>query len=252
MKNLKSKILSEITIGSWITLSDPAVSEILIRAGFDWLAIDMEHSSLSFEQAQQHIRVIDLMGKASFVRVMENNPELIKRFMDAGAYGVIVPLVNCKEDAKNAVDAVKYPPIGKRGVGLSRAQKYSLDLKSYARWNKEQSIVIVQIEHIKAVENLSEILSVEGVDGLMIGLYDLSGSLGIPGDFDNYELIEAYNEIIKKASQLKKLIGQHVVSIEYSEVTKKLKNGIKFIGFGVDFLFLSEFTKNCLKNIKQK
>ena len=86
----------------------------------------------------------------------------------------------------------------------------------------------------------------------MIGLYDLSGSLGIPGDFDNYELIEAYNEIIKKASQLKKLIGQHVVSIEYSEVTKKLKNGIKFIGFGVDFLFLSEFTKNCLKNIKQK
>ena len=119
------------------------------------------------------------------VRVMENNRDLIKRFMDAGSHGVVVPLVNSKKDAEKAVSAVKYTPVGTRGVGLRRAQFYSLDFEIYRKWNQENSVVIVQIEHINAVENLEAIMSTDCVDGFIIGLYDLSGSMGCPGNFED-------------------------------------------------------------------
>ena len=194
MPSLKNKLKNkEITIGSWITLPEPSIVEIMAKVGFDWLTIDMEHSSLSMSQAQELIRIINLSNCVPLVRVMDNNPAIIKRFMDMGSNGIIVPRINTKEDAKKAVDAVKYPPNGKRGVGLYRAQNYSLDLESYREWNKKESIVIVQIEDIKAINNLESILDVEGVDGLIVGPYDLSASIGFPGDFDNSSVLEALN-----------------------------------------------------------
>ena len=252
MKNLKDQLRKRaLTIGSWITLGDPAIAEIMARSGFDWLAVDMEHSALSFDQAQQIIRIIDLNGLSPLVRVMENNPDLIKKFMDAGAHGIIVPLVNSRNDAERAVNAVKYPPLGTRGVGLARAQNYSLDLESYRKWNQEKSIVIVQIEHIKAVENMETIMSVEGVDGFIIGLYDLSGSLGCTGEFDHPRVMEALEEIYIKSRKNNYLIGQHVVSIDPQQVFSKINDGVKFLGFGVDFLFLSEYTKSCMAEIRK-
>lgn len=252
MKNIKGKLQKkELTIGSWITLGDPAVAEIMSRSGFDWLAVDMEHSSLSFSQAQEIIRIIELFGIPPFVRVMENHPGLIKRYMDAGAHGVIVPLINSKGDAEKAVTAVRYPPIGTRGVGLNRAQDYSLDLKSYIKWNQKNSIVIVQVEHIKAVENLESIMNVDGIDGFITGLYDLSGSLGHPGDFEHPRVKEALEEIYKISKKHNYLMGEHVVQPNPHLVLKKIKEGIKFIGFGVDFLFLGEFCKNSLKEIRK-
>ena len=114
-----------------------------------------------------------------------------------GAHGVIVPRINTKLDAQKAVNAVKYPPNGTRGVGLFRAQNYSLDLKSYQKWNKEESIVIAQIEHIDSVMNIDSITSVQGIDGYIIGPYDLSASIGYPGEFDHPEVIKVFN-ILKK------------------------------------------------------
>lgn len=252
MKNLKNKLSKkELTIGSWITLSDPAIAEIMSRSGFDWLTVDMEHSGLSFNQAQGIIRIIDLYGITPFVRVMENNPDLIKRFMDAGAHGVIVPLVNSKSDAEKAVNAVKYSPLGTRGVGLSRAQNYSLDFENYRKWNQEFSIVIIQLEHIKAVENLESIMSVNGIDGFIIGLYDLSGSLGYPGNFEHPKVKEALNEIYNKSKKFDYLMGQHVVNPKPQLVLKKILEGFKFIGFGTDFLFLGEHCKSCLNEIRK-
>ena len=239
MDNLKSKLRNkELTIGSWITFSDPAIAEIMAKSGFDWLAVDMEHSGLSFGQAQEIIRIIDLCGVVPLVRVMENNADLIKRFMDAGAHGIIVPLVNSRNDAERAVNAVKYPPLGTRGVGLSRAQNYSLDLESYRKWNQECSIVIVQVEHIKAVENLESIMNTEGVDGFIIGLYDLSGSLGCPGDFEHPKVQEALDEIHNKARNKNYLIGQHIVKPEPEEVKKRLKRGLNLSVLELIFYFL--------------
>jgi 2-dehydro-3-deoxyglucarate aldolase len=174
--SLKKKLRKNVvTVGSWITIGHAAIAEIMAKIGFDWLVIDMEHSAITLHEAQQLIQVIDLCGVTPLVRVGENNPYLIKRVMDAGSYGVMVPMVNTKEDAIKAVNAVKYPPVGTRGVGLARAQGYGMDFERYNNRLNRDSVVIVQIEHIKAVENLDDILSVDGVDAFFVGPYDLSG-----------------------------------------------------------------------------
>jgi 2-dehydro-3-deoxyglucarate aldolase len=251
MNNLKDKLRKKkITVGSWITFSDPAVAEIMARVGFDWLVVDMEHSGLSLGNAQEIIRVIDLCGVTPLVRVMKNDPDIIKRSMDIGAHGVLVPLVNSQVDAQKAVEAVKYPPKGIRGVGLARAQKYSMDFKTYYKWNQENSILIVQVEHIKAVENLEEIMSVCGVDGFIIGLYDLSGSLGCPGDFSNPRVKEALKEIHQKSKRFGYLMGQHIVDPKPELVKQKIKEGVKFIGFSDDFLLLNLYAKQLFGKIK--
>jgi len=253
MIDLKDKLIKrELTIGSWITFGDPAVAEIMARAGFDWLTLDMEHGSLSSDQAQQIIRTIDLCGIPPLVRIMENNPDLIKKYMDMGAHGVIVPLVNSMSDAEKAVNAVKYPPKGTRGVGLARAQHYSLDLESYMNWNQEKSIVIAMIEHIRAVENLESIIGVEGIDGVFIGPYDLSGSLGHPGQFEHPAVHEAMEEIYRKAKESGCLIGQHIVKPDPQGVFEAIDRGVQFIGFSDDFLYLGEYCRKLLGEIRKK
>lgn len=251
MQSLKKRLKKkEVTVGAWITMSDPAVAEIMAGAGFDWLAVDMEHGALSFFQAQNLIRTIELSGVPPLVRVMKNDHDLIKRFMDAGAHGVIVPHVNTEGDAERAVNAVKYPPLGTRGVGLARGQKYSLDLDSYLEWNDAESVVIVQIEHIEAVENLEKIMGVDGVDGFIVGRYDLSGSLGKPGAFEDPEVKEALEEITRIAKVNGYAFGEHSVTVDPWEVSKLIREGCSFIGYGVDFLFLGESCRKGLRDIR--
>ena len=130
----KKEFLDRVTIGSWISLGHPAIAEIFAKAGFDWLTIDLEHGVITISEAEQLIRVIELCGVVPFVRLSSNNPTQIKRVMDAGAHGVIVPMVTTAEEAQRAVSAVKYPPLGLRGVGLARAQGYGSRFRSYAEW----------------------------------------------------------------------------------------------------------------------
>ncbi len=250
MVTLKSKLKNDdLTIGSWITLGHPAIAEIMSRAGFDWLTVDMEHSAITFHQAQQLIQVIDLAGGSPLVRVSVNDPNLIKRSMDAGAHGVIVPMVNSQADAEQAVASVRYPPHGRRGVGLSRAQGYGLDFAGYAARNQSDSVVIVQVEHIESVNNLASILSVEGVDGFIIGPYDLSGSLGMPGQFDHPEVIAALAEVEKISADFDVVRGFHVIPPDPGEVEKKIKQKYRFIAYSLDSLFLAATCEQDLKTI---
>lgn len=252
MKSLKARLRRrELTIGSWITLGHPAVAEIMAKAGFDWLTIDMEHSAITLHHAQELIRVIDLCGVVPLVRVGENDPTLIRRVMDAGAHGVMVPMVNSRGDAERAVSAVKYPPMGTRGVGLARAQGYGLDFEPYRRWSQAESMVIVQIEHIRAVENLEEILSVPGVDGFIVGQYDLSGSLGVPGRFTDKRFLQALKRIRGVAKRSPVPSGYHVVPPRPELVTEKIRDGYSFIAYSDDFLFLGEMCRNGLRAIKK-
>lgn len=249
--SLKEKLYNkELTIGSWITLGHPAIAEIMAKAGFDWLTVDMEHSAITLHQAQQLIQVIDLCGVSPLVRVGDNDPTLIKRVMDAGAHGVIVPMVNSADDAERAVRAVKYPPTGTRGVGLARAQGYGLEFERYRDWVKDESVVIVQIEHIEAVNNLENILSVEGVDGFIVGLYDLSGSLGKPGEFDCPEVIDALNRVKAVSKEMDVLSGFHVIPPDHKEMEKKKEEGYRFIGFSLDTLFIGHKCNSELKRIR--
>jgi 2-dehydro-3-deoxyglucarate aldolase len=250
--SLKQKLKNNIlTIGSWITVGHPAIAEIMAQSGFDWLTVDMEHSAITLTEAQQLIQVIELSGCVPLVRVGSNDPNLIKRVMDAGSHGVIVPMVNSAEDAEAAVKAVKYPPVGTRGVGLARAQGYGVDFENYKSWVEQESIVIVQIEHIEAVRNIEEILQTEGVDGFIIGPYDLSGSLGMPGEFNEPEVHEALETVKKAAKKMGIISGFHVVPPELSQLNGKIDEGYRFVAYSLDSLFLAETCLRDLAKIKK-
>lgn len=250
--SLKSRLKKqELTIGSWITLGDNSVAEIMAKSGFDWLAVDMEHSAITLDKCQDLVRVIELSSVAALVRVGENNPNLIKRAMDTGAHGVIVPMINTKDDAFKAVSAVKYPPVGSRGVGLTRAQGYGLEFEKYRDWVNKESVVIVQIEHIEAVDNLEDILSVRGVDGFIIGPYDLSGSLGVPGKFEDKRVKAAFKKVLEVSCRLKKPAGFHVISSSEDMLVKRIREGYRFLGFSLDEIFLRQSCTEKIKNIRK-
>ena len=241
----------KIKIGSWITLNHFSIVEIMAEAGFDWLCVDMEHSVIDYYDAEKLIATIQAKGLRAYVRVGENNTRIIKRVLDAGADGIIVPMVNSRDEAQKAIEAVKFPPMGKRGVGLARAQNYGFGFEEYKN-NKANDIkLIVQIEHINAVKNLEEILELDGIDGTFIGPYDLSGSMGKPGqynDTDVKEVLERYENIAKKYD---KLIGFHVIKPDYKLMLEKIKQGYNFIAFSLDILFLGTICRRQLKLLRE-
>jgi len=249
-KSIKEKLNHKlVTIGSWITMGNTAIAEIMARSKFDWLTIDMEHSAITLSEAQQLIQVIDANNVIPFVRVGENSPVLIKRVMDAGAHGVIVPMINTRKEAIQAVESVKYPPLGKRGVGLGRAQGYGSAFEEYKKWVKTDSIVIVQIEHIHGVENLESILSVDGIDGFFVGPYDLSGSLSCPGEFNHPNMLKALDHIKNVAKSYQGSVGLHVIQPNPDEVSQRIEEGYNFIAFSLDTLFLSTICNLALSKI---
>ena len=236
---MKTKLKErQISIGSWITLAHPAIAEIMAKAGFDWLAVDLEHSVITIREAEELIRVIDLCGVVPLVRLSANDPVQIKRVMDAGAHGVIVPMVNSVAEAQQAVSAVRYPPQGRRGVGLARAQGYGTRFDEYLDWVNKKSVVIVQVEHIEAVNNLEAILSVDGVDGFIVGPYDLSGSLGVPGQFDHPLMKEAMQRIVSMGAISGKAPGIHVVEPVVEDLRHRIEEGYRFVAYSVDIRML--------------
>jgi len=240
-KSLKKKLQNnELTIGSWITIGNPAVAEILATAGFDWLVIDIEHTTIDFSMVQNLITTIQTFNIAALVRVSKNEEVVIKRVLDAGADGIIVPMVCSEEDALNAVNFAKYPPIGRRGVGLSRAQNYGLGFEAYKKWVNDDLVIIAQIEHIDGIRNLDKIIKVEGIDGTFIGPYDLSGSLGIPGHFEDPSVKEALNDYIRISKDANFSIGFHVISSDYRKLKEKIDEGYKFIAFSTDYFFMGD------------
>ncbi|MCB0931461.1 MAG: 2-dehydro-3-deoxyglucarate aldolase [Mycobacterium sp.] len=239
--SLKRRIAArELTVGSWLSFGYPSVCEIMATSGFDWLVIDMEHTAIDMFQAQQLIQIIDLAQCVPLVRVGENDPLAIKRAMDAGAHGVIVPMVNTAAEARKAVSAIRYPPAGTRGVGLGRAHAYGLGFEKYKAWAEQETVLIVQIEHIEGVENLEQILAVDGVDGFIVGPYDLSGSLGRPGDFSHPAVATALETVRNIMHQSDKVGGYHIVHSNQAELPRKIDQGYRFIAYGDDMVFLSE------------
>jgi len=245
----EKSILQQLSIGSWIQLGHPAVAEIMASAGFDWLAIDLEHSTITLREAEDLIRVIDLKGVVPLVRLASNNAEQIKRIMDAGAHGVIVPMVKSRDEAHAAVRAVKYPPQGERSIGLARAQGYGVDFARYFEWQRDQSLVVVQIEHIDAVNNLESILTVPGVDAYIVGPYDLSGSIGLPGEFQASQFLEAMAQIRSVSEKLRVPGGVHIVEPDPQALKQCIDEGNRFIAYGVDTRMLDTVCRKGLQSV---
>ena len=216
------------------------------------LRVDLEHSVITTREAEEIIRIIELSGVTPLVRLTSNNPHQIKRMMDAGAHGIIIPMINSREEAQSAVDSVYYPTRGKRGVGLARAQGYGARFQEYRHWLEEQAIIIVQIEHIQAVKNINEILSVPHVDGYIIGPYDLSASLGHPGEFTHPEVVEAIEQIKSAAKHLGKPGGIHLIEPDPQALHQHIQHGSKFIAYSLDIRMLDAQCRLGVRSINQE
>ncbi len=208
MKNpLKERLKKgEVVIGTFVGLGHPDVTEWLSRLGFDWLLLDAEHGPLDFETLQRMMQPMNGTSCIPIVRPQWNDLVVIKRVLDIGAYGVLIPWVNSKEEAEYAVRACRYPPEGIRGYGPRRAGMF--DPEYYETANKE-ILIAVQIETEKALKNLDEILSVEGIDACYIGPMDLSCSLGfgVPPKWDEPRYLEAFDRVLEAAEKCGKPAG---------------------------------------------
>lgn len=230
----------KLSIGSWLTVGHTVVAEIMAQARFEWLVIDLEHSVTSIDSVQPLIQVIQLSDCVPLIRLTGKDPDLAKRVMDAGAMGIIVPMVNTADEAESAVRSVKYPPAGTRSVGLGRAQGYGSAFDEYFRMSNTESLVIVQIEHRDAVANIDAIVGVRELDGVMLGPYDLSGSYGIAGQFRHPQMQAAEDRVLEAAQASGIAAGLHLVHPDPVELERRVAQGFRFIAYGVDILFLGD------------
>ncbi len=247
--SLKDKLReNQVTLGTWLTIGHQSVAEIMAATDLEWIVIDHEHSVIELSEIQGLIATIQSYQKAALVRVAKNDEVFIKKVLDSGADGVLVPMVKTAEEARQAVSYAKYPPEGKRGVGLARAQKYGTGFEEYLQWQEKELVVIVQIEHIDAVDNLEEIVAVEGVDGIIIGPYDLSGSMGFPGEFERAEVIGALERVKQICKDTNTAMGYHVIDPDFKQLQSKVEEGYVFLGFSLDFLFIGAKLRDELKS----
>ncbi len=236
----------DLLLGCWVTVGHPVISELLADAGFDWLAIDMEHSAITLAEAQILMQSMRATPCSPLVRVGANDPVQIKRVLDAGAHGIIVPMVNSRDDAERAVAASRYPLAGMRGVGLARAQKYGFDFEGYREGLQKNIVVIAQIEHIDAINAIDDILATPGLTGSIIGPYDLSGSLGIPGELDHPSVVEAVEKYEQACVRAGMPSGYHVVPPEEALVRQRVSRGYTFVGLSLDTLLLGTAARHLL------
>ena len=239
---------AEPTVGSWLQLADPALTEMMASAGFDWLCIDLEHTTTSIAQAGELIRIGSLAGVPMLVRLSGHDPTQIKRVLDAGAQGIIAPQVNTAAEAARIVEAAFYPPAGTRGVGLARAQGYGTGFDEYLGQARE-IVVIAQIEHIDAVENLGAILDVDGIDGFFVGPYDLSASLGRPGDLEHPDVTSALKTVEDFVTADGPVGGVHVVEPDLAQLERALDRGYRFVAFASEMLIFSHRIKELASSL---
>ncbi len=240
--------------GGWTSLGHPSITDMLAQSGVDFIGIDLEHSTISLEQSQNIIARAQAAGLVCLPRVSSHNAEQIKRLLDSGADGVIVPMVNSKAEAQKIVEWCKYPPLGKRSYGVARAQNYGKDFEAYtSAWN-ERSTVIIQIESIEGVNEVDAILANEWVDGVMVGPYDLSGSLGIPGQLFHPDVKAACAKVVKACEKHGKACGTHIVDPTHKNVAEALQEGYTFVVLSSDVFLLwkwGEKTKDLIAVAKE-
>ncbi|MHA2092128.1 MAG: HpcH/HpaI aldolase family protein [Candidatus Kariarchaeaceae archaeon] len=218
---------NEIAINAWLAIPNSWSAEIVASVGFDVVTIDMQHGLIGYQNAVSMLQSISSTNAQPIVRVPWNDPAMIMKVLDAGAMGVICPMINTKEEAQKFVGACRYPPLGYRSYGPLRASLYVGD--EYSQHNDEHVVTLAMIETVEAVENIDEILSANGLDGIYIGTMDLSISLGIEdrGEITNPILSEAINKILSSVKQYNLVAGMHTRSVEDTSKMKEL--GFKLI-----------------------
>ena len=240
-------IRGDLLVGTLVSLPAPEVAEILAEAGFDWLFIDMEHSQLDPPAAQVILQAVDQRIDC-VLRVALNDEIWLKKALDTGASGVMIPQVNSAEDARRAVRFCKYPPQGGRSVGLWRAQGYGARLAQYLAEANSQTAVIVQVEHIQAVNNIDAIIAVEGVDAVLVGPYDLSASMDHMGQVEHPD-VQAAIQRVRQACQARGMpLGIFATTAERARAY--IQEGFRLVAAGGDTLMLGSAARDMLGKVR--
>jgi 2-keto-3-deoxy-L-rhamnonate aldolase RhmA len=252
LKNaLKERLYQgETCFGTWINSSSPTVVDFLRNLEFDWFLVDTEHAPVNPETLNHMVQLIGDSKVTPIVRVGANDIYLIKSALDSGARGVVVPLINSKKEAEQAVSFSRYPPEGLRGVGPVRAHRYGLDFKDYIRTSNKEVLVIGQIETLPALEHLDEILSVEGLDVAFFGPSDMTMALGLFEDRTNPQVISAMKRVIEGCNNHGKIPGTLAVTL--GEAKNAIDIGFKFIGLSSDMRFVADGANQYLRSVGRK
>jgi len=235
--HFKTKLVrGDLLVGTIITLPSPEIAEILSRSGFHWIFVDLEHSTLGIRDAQRILQAAS--STPCVIRVPSNDEVWIKKALDTGPAGIMIPQVRSAADAAQAVRFCKYPPFGQRSVGIARAHGYGAHFETYVATANEGTAVIVQIEHIDAVDRIQEILGVAGIDGLFIGPYDLSASMGKTGQVDEPSVRKAIARVRRAAKQAGMPLGIFGATVE--AVEPYIENGYTLVAVGMDTLLIGK------------
>jgi 4-hydroxy-2-oxoheptanedioate aldolase len=248
--HVKRRLLAgEPSVGTWLSLPSPEAAEYVATLGFDWLVVDTEHNAIDIRTLSQMFGVIAPAGVAPMVRIPWNSGENFKRVLDAGAWGVVVPMVNSREEAERAVEATRFPPAGARSVGGSMpAIRYGATGGEYLQRANDEVLLVLQIEHIDGVEHADEILSVPGVDACFIGPNDLAASmgvgLGVPLEGDNDKLNEAIAEI--RAACVRNKVAPGIHTSGAAGINQRIGEGFQFLAMASELKYLQSGLKDDL------
>ncbi|MDB9976182.1 aldolase/citrate lyase family protein [Candidatus Thioglobus sp.] len=227
------------SIGSWMQIPNGSIAEIMGNSGYDWVAVDLEHGAISVNQLPDIFRALELGNTLPLVRLPDSSEKECKQALDAGAGGVIIPMVESAQQLSLARDACRWPPSGRRGVAFSRANLFGENFNSYNE-EAQKPLLIAMIESVQAINNLNEILMVEGLDAIFIGPYDLSASMGLTGQFDNKKFQASIKDIKLKSDKANIPSGLHVVEPFRKKLDEALSDGFQFVAFSIDAVFLRE------------
>jgi len=243
----------QAVFGTFVTdITTAAIAEMLVAAGFDFFFIDMEHGSVDFETVSSITSAARALGIAPIVRIPWNDRVWILRALELGAAGILVPMVESRDDAEQILRCAKYAPEGARGVALRRLHSHyrRVDPIDYTRQANQETIVLVQIESVRAVGNVDDILSVPGIDVAYVGPSDLSQSLGLLGKMDDPALIGSIVKVI--ASARRHGISPGIHANDASSVRRWVKEGVRFISLGSDVGFLIDGAASSLSSSKSR
>ena len=239
---------NQSSIGTWLTLPDTTAARLMARVGFDWLTVELEHTPVNWETAANSFAIVAASGVVPLARVPWNTGENIKRVLDNGAYGVVIPMVNSRAEAEAAVAAARYSPLGQRSIGGQlHAANFETDPATYYANANDEILVVLMAEHIEAIEAADEILSVPGIDVVFIGPNDLHNSMGKPPAFDSddKEFIGAVEHIRKTARKYGVAPGIHVIDAEAGR--RRLDQGFQFIAIASEAGFMLSKAQETLR-----
>lgn len=234
------------SVGGWMQITCSTVAEIMGGGVFDWVAVDMEHGSSSLSDLPDIFRALEIGNTLPMIRLPSSDIYFARNVLDAGAGGIIIPMVNSAEQLSKIVTEVCWPPVGVRGVGYSRANHFGRDFSVYIDEGRAP-LIVAMIETAEGLKNIDAILKVGGLDGVFLGPYDLSASLGVLGDFKNPRFVEATNIFLSKSRAAKVPAGIHVVDPDRLQLMSRLDEGYQFVAYSTDAAILLNGTKHDLR-----